>query len=230
MTDYAEVYSSKAEKYERLVAREDYQHHIYAALNEIRDLRGLDILDSGCGTGRLAVMLAPAARSITACDLSPAMLDVAIQRFKAGGFQNWRAEVADHRSLPAADHSLDVVTSGWSVVYTVVWYPETWRQELGKALAELERVLRPGGTLIILETMGTGETSPNPPADLLEYFEYLKQAGFSSTWIRTDYKFASLEEAKDLSAFFFGEEMIKKLISTDPAILPECTGIWWKKF
>src|SRR5512140_3759448 len=128
MTDYADVYSSKADKYERLVAREDYQHHIEAALNEIRDLRGLDILDSGCGTGRLAVMLAPVARSILACDLSPAMLDVAIQRFKAGGFQNWRTEVADHRSLPAADHSLDVVISGWSVVYTVVWYPETWRQ------------------------------------------------------------------------------------------------------
>ena len=230
MTDNAVVYSSKAEKYERLVAREDYQHNIEAALLKIRDLHGLDLLDSGAGTGRLAIMLAPLARTIQAYDVSAEMLNVAIARFKAGGFQHWRAEVADHRSLPVADASVDVVTSGWSVVYTVVWYPETWRAELARALDELERVLRPGGTLIILETMGTGETSPNPPADLLEYFKYLEEDGFSSTWIRTDYKFTSLEEARDLSSFFFGEEMIKKVISMDPTILPECTGIWWKTF
>ncbi len=230
MTDYADVYSSKADKYERMVAREDHEHHIESALNAIRPLAGLDILDSGAGTGRLAVMLAPIAGSIQAYDVSEAMIDVAIGRLQAGGFKHWEAGVADHRSLPVLSHSVDVVTSGWSVVYTVVWYPQTWREELGKALAELQRVLRPGGTLIILETLGTGETSPNPPSDLLEYFEYLKQAGFSSTWIRTDYKFTSLEEAKDLTAFFFGEEMIKKLLSTEPAILPECTGIWWKTF
>ena len=69
MTDYAEVYSSKAEKYERLVSREDYQHNIEAALLKIRDLHGLDILDSGAGTGRLAVMLAPLARTIQAYDV-----------------------------------------------------------------------------------------------------------------------------------------------------------------
>lgn len=230
MTDYAEVYSSKAEKYERLVSREDYQHNIEAALLKIRDLHGLDILDSGAGTGRLAVMLAPLARTIQAYDVSSVMLDVASARLRASGLQNWRAGVADHRSLPAADHSVDVVTSGWSVVYAVVWYPDTWREELARALAELKRVLRPGGTLIILETLGTGEASPNPPADLLEYFKYLEQAGFSSTWIRTDYAFESIAEAKDLSSFFFGEEMIKKAISTDPPILPECTGIWWKTY
>lgn len=230
MTDYAEVYSSKAEKYERLVSREDYQHNIEAALLKIRDLHGLDILDSGAGTGRLAVMLAPLARTIQAYDVSSVMLDVASARLRASGLQNWRAGVADHRSLPAADHSVDVVTSGWSVVYAVVWYPETWREELARALAELKRVLRPGGTLIILETLGTGEASPNPPADLLEYFKYLEQAGFSSTWIRTDYAFESIAEAMYLSSFFFGEEMIKKAISTDPPILPECTGIWWKTY
>ena len=226
-TDFAEVYNSKADKYERLVAREDYMHNIQDALLKIRDLHGLDILDSGAGTGRLAVMLAPIARSIQACDVSAEMLSVAAERLRSSGNPNWRTDVADHRSLPAGDESMDVITSGWSVVYTVVWNPNNWQVELEKALTELKRILRPGGTLIILETNGTGETSPNPPSDLLEYFAYLDQAGFSRTWIRTDYRFTSMDEARDLSSFFFGETMAEKIIPGDQPILPECTGIWW---
>jgi ubiquinone/menaquinone biosynthesis C-methylase UbiE len=227
MSDLAEVYSSKAENYERMIAREDYQGNILQALEQIRPAEGLDVIDTGAGTGRLVCMLAPRARSIQAFDVSESMLEVAASRLGASGLDNWKVKVGDHRSLPVADGSADLVVSGWSVVYMVVWNQETWQVELGKALAELQRVLRPGGTLIILETMGTGFESPNPPPDLLDYFKYLDEAGFSSTWIRTDYQFASLEEAKELTAFFFGEEMIGRVISTDPVILPECTGIWW---
>ena len=166
-----EVYREKSEKYERMVAREDYQNNIYRAIMQIRDLHGLDVIDTGAG-----------------------------------------------------------ILSGWSVVYTVVWSPENWREELEKALKELQRVLRPGGTLIILETNGTGYETPTPPADLLEYFRYLDGAGFQYTWIRTDYQFESMEEGKDLTTFFFGDAIVEKFSSTDPAILPECTGIWWKQF
>ncbi len=222
-----DVYKNKAVKYEQMVSREDYQHNIEAAVRAIRDPHGLDVIDSGSGTGRLAVLFAPTARSMRAFDVSKAMLDVAAARLQASGLQNWTAEIADHRCLPVPNSSADLIVSGWSVVYTVVWCPETWREELAKALAELKRVLRPGGTLIILETMGTGFTTPTPPEDLKEYFLYLEEAGFSSTWIRTDYQFASLEEAEDLTSFFFGGEMIQKVISADPVILPECTGIWW---
>jgi hypothetical protein len=60
------------------------------------------------------------------------------------------------------------------------------------------------------------------------YLAFLEdEMGFSSTWIRTDYLFESLEEAKELTTFFFGEGMIENVVSTDPVILPECTGIWW---
>jgi ubiquinone/menaquinone biosynthesis C-methylase UbiE len=241
MTDhYEDVYKNKAVQYELMVSREDYQDNIRTSIQEIRNLTGLDVVDSGAGTGRLACMFAPFTRSMAAFDTSAAMLEVASQRLQASGLTNWRTEVADHRQLPVADASVDVILSGWSVVYTVVWNTDgTWRAELGRALAEMRRVLRPGGTMIILETMGTGSESPNPPSDLLEYFEYLKADGFSSSWFRTDYEFASMEEARELIPFFFGEEMIEKVqahAEVDPnfegeesVILPECTGMWWKQ-
>lgn len=224
-----EVYASKGNEYERMVAREDYQNNIPAAIHKIRDLAGLDVIDTGAGTGRLAVMFAPIARSMRAYDLSPEMLAVAERRLRAAGLSNWQTTVADHRGLPAPDASADVILSGWSVVYTVVWYPDDWQQQLARALDEFRRVLRPGGTLIILETLGTGYAQPTPPEDLKKYFAFLESAGFSSTWIRTDYKFASMDEGKELTTFFFGDDIVHKFSSTDPAVLPECTGIWWKQ-
>ena len=155
------------------------------------------------------------------------MLAVAAARLRAGGARHRQVGVADHRALPVKDHTADLVISGWSIVYTVVW-EQDWQTELGKALAEMQRVTRPGGSLVILETQGTGFETPTPPEALKPYFAYLDEEGFSSAWIRTDYKFTSVGEARELTTFFFREDMADRLISREPAILPECTGIWWK--
>lgn len=229
MTDFERIYREQADDYQALVEREDHEQNLLPALKRIRPPDNLDIVDLGAGTGRLAVMLAPFARTMTAFDLSPHMLAVAKRRLRQKGLRHWSTGVADHRALPLEDAGMDIAVAGWSIVYTVVWHQRTWQRELSRALQEMRRVLRPDGTLMIIETLGTGETSPHPPDDLLEYFDFLEQAGFQSTWIRTDYQFKSREEAKRLTRFFFGEEMIENLISEDPVILPECTGIWWQQ-
>jgi len=223
---YAEVYQKYADRYEALVAREDHEGNILTALRQIAPLEGRDIIDSGAGTGRLACLVAPFAHSLRIYDSSAHMLEVATAKLRASRLTHWQAEVADHRRLPTEDQSADIVLAGWSVVYTVVW-EEDWRTELSKALTELSRPLRPGGNLIILETLGTGFVTPHPPEVMLPYFEYLEnEAGFTRSWIRTDYRFASVEEARELTSFFFEDDMTDRLISLDPPILPECTGIW----
>jgi ubiquinone/menaquinone biosynthesis C-methylase UbiE len=228
MIDYEKIYDEQATEYELLVSHEDYQENLFPALNQIKPLAGLDVVELGAGTGRLTCMLAPLVETIQAYDASAHMLEVAAAKLSQGGWQNWRTGVADHRELPVSDRTADLVISGWSIVYTVVGYKETWRRELGRALAEMKRVLRPGGAIIILETLGTGYETPTPPDELTAYYAFLEQEeGFSSTWVRTDYAFESLEEAKAVTSFFFGEGMVKKVIGKDPVILPECTGIWW---
>jgi ubiquinone/menaquinone biosynthesis C-methylase UbiE len=225
---YADIYAHHAEEYERLIAREDYTGNLLTTLQEITPLQGLDVIDMGAGTGRLARLLAPFARSVRAFDTSAAMLAVARTQLEAARTRNWHVAVSDHRSLPVESYSADLVISGWSICYTVVW-EQDWQTELGKALAEMQRVVRPGGVLVIIETQGTGYEIPNPPESVKPYFAYLEANGFASTWIRTDFRFTSLEEARELIAFFFRGDLSDKLISREPAILPECTGIWWKR-
>jgi ubiquinone/menaquinone biosynthesis C-methylase UbiE len=229
MPDHKEIYNSRAQDYERLVSREDYQAHLLKTLNQVRPLEGMDVVELGAGTGRLTCMMAPLAGTIVACDISPHMLDVAAAKLRGIGLLNWRLAVADNRALPLADQTADLSIVGWSLGYCTSWYAETWRDEIGRALAHMKRVLRPGGTAVILETLGTGAESPRPPTDgLAAYYAWLeKDHGFSSTRFRTDYQFASLAEAEELIRFFFGDALADRVVNENLVVLPECTGLWW---
>jgi ubiquinone/menaquinone biosynthesis C-methylase UbiE len=231
MTDHFQnIYAHHADQYEALVTREDCEGHILPALQAISPLAGLDVVEFGAGTGRLTTLLAPLVKSIRAFDVSSAMLDVARARLQRGGWSNWRAEIGDNRALPAETASADVAIQGWSFGHFCGWYPDTWRDEIGKAVQEMRRVLRSGGTAIMLETLGTGRESPQPPSDsLAAYYKMLEdELGFSVTWIRTDYRFESLAEAERLTRFFFGDALAEAVKANHWVILPECTGIWWQ--
>jgi ubiquinone/menaquinone biosynthesis C-methylase UbiE len=220
--EHQAVYQDHAAAYDLLVAREDYAGNIPRVLRETADWRGRTILELGAGTGRLTRMVVPWATAVYAFDLSPAMLRVAASSLQ--GQAGWLTTAADHRALPVPDNSVDIVLAGWTVCYTVTWYPGRWRPELERALAEMARALRPGGQIVLLETMGTGYETPNPPQKLRSYYDYLAAAGFASRWFRTDYQFASPDEAKRLTTFFFGEELAERF--NGRTHLPECTGMF----
>jgi ubiquinone/menaquinone biosynthesis C-methylase UbiE len=228
MPDHKEIYNKQARQYDLLVSREDYQKNIFRALNQVRPLDGLDVIEFGAGTGRLTCMMAPVVKTILAFDASQHMLDAAMAKLE-DNLQNWRVAVADNRNLPVGDRIADVSMAGWSFCYFTSWRAETWRDEIGQALAQMKRVLRPSGTAIILETLGTGWEKPHPPTHALAaYYSFLEEEhGFSSTWIRTDYRFKSLSEAEELTRFFFGDELADRVAREGLVILPECTGIWW---
>jgi len=229
MPTQAEIYRTEGDNYEALIAREDYQGNILKNLLDIVPIGGRVVYDLGAGTGRLACLLAPQVSRIRAFDVSEEMLRVCRQKLTSTGLSNWQVDVADHRNLPVHDKSADVAVSGWSVSYLAVWDSKgTWRLQLETWLAEMKRVLKPGGTIILLESLGTGNETPIKLEHLKDFYPWLDEVGFEQKWIRTDYKFESLDEAEYLSRFFFGDELGTKVKQNNWVVLPECTGIWWK--
>jgi SAM-dependent methyltransferase len=111
------------------------------------DVRGAkSILDAGCGNGRYTRYLlrtADADARITAFDLSPKMLRRARTRL---GSSRVTHVAADLTRLPYANASFDAVVCGWVLEHLPDPRP---------GLAELARVLRPGGKLLLLATEDT---------------------------------------------------------------------------
>jgi demethylmenaquinone methyltransferase/2-methoxy-6-polyprenyl-1,4-benzoquinol methylase len=96
------------------------------------------VLDAACGTGDLAVAASRAgAGAVVGLDFSERMLERA--RRKAPGLEWVRGDLL---ALPFPDGSFDAATIGFGIRNVA---------ELDAALAELRRVLRPGGRLAILE-------------------------------------------------------------------------------
>lgn len=228
MPNHNDIYGNEAQKYRALVSREDYQYNLLPEILAIDPLRGKDVLELGAGTGRITCQVTPFARRLVASDVSHHMLRIGKNCLVSLGLSNWFLSLESHIALPFMNDCADVIVAGWSFCYAAIDAGENWQVGLEKALSETARVLRPGGKLILIESLGTGFESPHRPEVLKKYLGYLDKDGFNSTWIRTDYLFKDLEEARELTSFFFGEDPLPMWERENGVIVPECTGLWWK--
>jgi ubiquinone/menaquinone biosynthesis C-methylase UbiE len=97
------------------------------------------LLDVGCGTGAfLASFAARGGSAISGVDLSPEMIRLASNRLNTGA----ELRVGDSENLPWPDGTFDTVTCSSSFHH----YPQP-----RKALAEMRRVLKPGGQLVLAD-------------------------------------------------------------------------------
>lgn len=100
------------------------------------------LLDIGTGTGRILEVCAPRISQGVGVDASKAMLALARSRLARPGLSHCQVRLADMYRLPLADGSFDV-----AVMQMVLHYAE----DPPGALAEVARVLRPGGQLIVID-------------------------------------------------------------------------------
>jgi ubiquinone/menaquinone biosynthesis C-methylase UbiE len=103
------------------------------------------ILDFGCGTGSCTLFFALQGRTMTSFDISFESVRLAARMSRdINVHDRMRLSVGSGEAIPLADNSVDVIFS--SAVLSFV--------DLDKALSEMARVLKPTGTVLILDTMG----------------------------------------------------------------------------
>jgi SAM-dependent methyltransferase len=134
------AYESIAPVYDEFTAHHDYAAWLGALVPilERHGLAGKRLLDVGCGTGKSFIPMLEQGWSVSACDISPAMVELA--RAKVGE----RAElaVADMRELPRCGE-FDVV---WALDDAVNYLADA--ADLERALARMRANLGPGGLLM----------------------------------------------------------------------------------
>lgn len=132
---------------------------VHASGRDLQQLRvrlaehaGAQLLDLGCGAGHASFTAADVVAQVTAYDLSAQMLEVVAKAAREKGLNNIDTQQGYAEALPFADASFEVVISRYSAHH---WH------DVGQALREVKRVLKPGGTLIVMDVMSPGHPVRN---------------------------------------------------------------------
>jgi len=127
---------------------------------------GVAALDLACGTGDIAFDLAERGAQVVGLDLTHRMLQLAQQKNRAG--RAVRFVTGDMMALPFPDGSFDLVTTGYGIRNV---------PRIEPALAEIRRVLRPGGLVLSLDF-----DRPSNPFLRAIYLGYLTVVGSALGW------------------------------------------------
>jgi ubiquinone/menaquinone biosynthesis C-methylase UbiE len=173
------------------------------------DLWGRDVLEVGCGDGRVSGNIAPHAKSLVAIDPDPERLEKAMAEMPGIDFRHGTGE-----SLEFPNEAFDTVAFTFSLHH----------QDPARALEEASRVLRPGGQVLIVEPSVEGEMHRffrafrDEDPRLAEALRAIKCSGLRIGGSETFSLEWTFDDAEDLYSYFFEEnrtartpELVRKM-------------------
>jgi SAM-dependent methyltransferase len=140
------------------------------------------VLDAGTGAGALALALAPLVREVVGVDPVPELL--ALGRERAASFGNVELVEGDATALPFADESFDLAATLRTLHH--VPHPE-------RMLAELTRVTRRGGRMLVVDQLGATD-----PLDAIAVDRFERARDSSHTRLLPEADLRQLFEANGL--------------------------------
>ncbi len=229
------IYKYFPKKYAKLKGFSDFNGNTIKNINKIVPIHGKTIVELGVGTGNITFQLTDAAEYVYGFDKSKAMLKLANRIRQARKIDNCELSIALHENLPVSSNTADMIIIGWALVGYVAegMVNESWQGKLCSLLRECERVTKPNGHLLILETANIMDELPD--GEIYHpvrrcFLEYLvEEHQFRTAFYENDWDFLELEHVK-WARFWFGKEITAKLLKKKNTVMEECAGIWWKQF
>lgn len=171
----------------------DREGLVWSAIAEFASWAERDVLDIGCGTGFHLPHFALEARSVTGVE--PHHDLAAIARRRTRRLENGRVLEGLADALPLDDASVDFAHARWAYFFGPGCEP---------GLAELDRVVRPGGIAVILDNDPTRSTfggwfrSGFPDVDPAIVEAFWTERGWSRTEVLTSWVFETRDDLESV--------------------------------
>ena len=205
----------------------DRAHVVEDAMRSVLDWSGLDVVDIGCGTGYHLPHFARDARSVVGVEPHPPLATLAAQRVSGMPSVAVREEGAAAIGVP--DGSFDVAHARWAYFFGPGCEP---------GLAELERVVRPGGAAFVLDNDATRSTFGRwfrralPTYDPRAVERFWQRQGWSRERLDIRWDFDSREDFEAVVGIEFAPEHADLILAEHP----DATGVdyavnlWYRRF
>jgi SAM-dependent methyltransferase len=177
----------------------DPQQLVPATMAAIAPVEGYVLLDIGAGIGDRTIPYAQLAAHVFALEPDPSILPVLRGRIKSSGLTNVTVLPNSVEAIPLDDASVDIAYATWSCFFGP-------GSELG--LSEVERVLRPAGTLLVVQNYGRDELAQAWTPDEAEcetWVSWFEEQGFACDIVDTVWQFSNPEQAVSVLEFLWGE-------------------------
>ena len=165
----------------------DIFKHFDFLKSALKEIKERSVLELACGSGSLSGQL-PAENSYTGIDISPALIKIAIQKFKTAGFKTPEFFISDVSALPFEADSYDYCICSLSLNF----FPDT-----EKTVKEIFRILKPGGSFFC-----TVPVSERTPEGSIIRGTMLSEKGLQKLFTETGFSFTEYDFSNG-AVFYF---------------------------
>ncbi|MEP6815603.1 MAG: class I SAM-dependent methyltransferase [Marmoricola sp.] len=193
---------------------------IEQAMRSVVSWEDLDVLDLGCGTGFHLPRWAAAARTVIGVEPHPAL--VAIARRRCADLPSVTVLQGSATDLPLPDASVDLVQVRWAYFFGPGCEP---------GLAELDRVVRRGGTAFVIDndttqsTFGSWFRRGNPKVDAVAVERFWSSRGWQRHPVTIRWAFTSRADFESVARIEFDPRTAEAVIAETPSSFEGGTGV-----